>query len=78
LNIFWIVFDNHFHRFTQGEGERGRRGHLMYPLKRLEKLDHKNPIKHRNRGPPTQISLNPKCRLLNNLKMTVLHKQFLF
>jgi hypothetical protein len=33
---------------------------LMYPLKDFEKLEHKNSIKHENRGPPPRFSQNPK------------------
>jgi hypothetical protein len=31
---------------------RGRGGHLVYPLRRLQIIGHKNAIKHKNRGPP--------------------------
>jgi hypothetical protein len=51
-------------------GRGGRRGHLLYPLKRLKKLDHKIAIKvtkHENRVPPH----NPKYPPQKNLKMTL-------
>jgi hypothetical protein len=44
-------------------GEGGVRGYLVYPLKRLEKFEHKNAIKHKNRGPPPRFSHNPMCPL---------------
>jgi hypothetical protein len=43
---------------------RGGRGHLMYPFK---KMDHKNAIKHKNRGPPHIFSHNPKYPPQKNL-----------
>ena len=40
---------------TGGEG-----GTSCTPSKGFEKLDHKNAIKHENRGPPPRFSHNPK------------------
>jgi hypothetical protein len=51
---------------TGGGGERGRRGH------QLQKLDHKNAIKHENRGPPPKFSDIPKYHSQKKLKMTAL------
>jgi hypothetical protein len=50
-----------------GEGEREMRGHLMNPLKRLQKIWSQNAIKveHKNR-----FSHNSKCPLQKNLKTT--------
>jgi hypothetical protein len=55
---------------------RGRRGGAgggtsCTPSKYFEKLDHKNAIKHENRGPPPRFSHNPKYPLQKNLKMIV-------
>jgi len=36
-----------------------------------EKLDHKNAIKHENKGPPPRFSHNPKYPPQNYLKITV-------
>jgi len=52
-------------------GEGGVRGYLVYPLKRLEKFEHKNAIQHKNRGPPFRFSHNPKYLPQNNLKTTI-------
>jgi hypothetical protein len=52
-----IIIDAHIG--GGGEGELGR-GHLKYSLKRHRKLDHKNPIKNKNRGPPPRFSHYPK------------------
>jgi hypothetical protein len=60
------------HRCTQGVGgvvEKGEEGGTSCnPSKDFEKLDHKNAIKHENRGHPP--SHNPKYPLRKNLKMT--------
>jgi len=44
-------------------GVGGRMGHLTSPLKRLQKSDHNNAIKNKNRGPPPRFSHNPKYPL---------------
>jgi uncharacterized protein YjhX (UPF0386 family) len=54
------------HSCTQGEGG----GHLMYPLKRLKKLEQKNAIKNKNGGTPYILS-QPQVPLQKYLKMTV-------
>jgi hypothetical protein len=41
------------------------------PSKDFEKLDHKNAIKHKNRGPPHRFSHYPKYPPKRKLKMTV-------
>jgi hypothetical protein len=38
----------------------GEGGTSCTPSKDFEKLDHKNAIKHKNRGPPPRFSHNPK------------------
>jgi hypothetical protein len=53
------------------EGEGGRRGHLTYPLKSLQKLDHKNTIKHENWGPPYYIFSQPQVPPTKEFEMTV-------
>jgi hypothetical protein len=37
--------------------------HLIYPSKDFEKLDDKNAIKHKNRGPPPRFSYNTEYPL---------------
>ena len=45
-----LDFKGCLHRYTQGGG-RGGRGTKCTPSKDFEKFDHKNAIKHENRGP---------------------------
>jgi hypothetical protein len=42
-------------------------------IKNLQKLDHKNVIKHENRGLPPRFSHNPQVPPQKNLKMTAHH-----
>ncbi len=49
----------------------GRRSTSYTPSKDFEKLDHKNAIKHVNRGFPPRFSHNPKYPPQKNFKMTV-------
>ena len=73
--MFWqAVFPGHkiitcqfIHAHGGGEGG----GHLTYPLKSLQKLDHKNAIKHENRGPPSQIFSQPQVPPSKEFEMTV-------
>jgi hypothetical protein len=59
------------HRCTQGGpggGEEG--GTSCSPSKDFEKLDQKNAVKLKNRGPIPRFSHNPKDPPQKNLKMT--------
>jgi hypothetical protein len=65
-----VVLDEH--RCTQRRDGGGRRGATsLHPSKDFEKLDHKNAIKHKNRGPPPRFSHYPKYPPKRKLKMTV-------
>ncbi len=60
-----IQFDKH----RCPKGEEG--GTSCSPSKDFKKLDHKNAIKHKNRGPPPIFSHNSSHN--NNLKMTMFY-----
>jgi hypothetical protein len=51
------------------EGEEG--GTSYTPSKDFENFGHKNAIKHKNRGPPSQIFLQPQVPPQRNLKIIV-------
>ncbi len=59
------------HTGGPGGGRRGGRGTSGTPSKDLEKMDHKNAINYRNKGPPPRFSHNPKYPPQKDLKMTV-------
>jgi hypothetical protein len=59
------------HRCTQGEGGEGEGGTLYTTSRDFDKLDHKNAIKHINKGPPSRFFHNPKNPPKTNLKMTL-------
>jgi hypothetical protein len=58
------MYNTHCIDAHRGWGERGEEGNTSCtPSKDFEKLDHKNAIKHENRGPPPTFSPNPKYPL---------------
>jgi hypothetical protein len=65
-----VVLDEHRCIQRRDGGGGGVPPHCT-PLKDFEKLDHKNAIKHKNRGPPPRFSYNPKYPPQRKLKMTV-------
>jgi hypothetical protein len=60
---------------TGGGAERGNEGGIraprVPPSKDFKKLNHKNAIKHKNRGPPPKYFHNPEYPPQKKLKITV-------
>jgi hypothetical protein len=57
--------------FIDAHRGRGTGGTSCTPSKDFKKLDHTNAVQHKNRGPPTRFSHNPKFPPQKNLKKTV-------
>jgi hypothetical protein len=66
----FFLFNSHIQHYLIHLDLVLRGGNLIYPLKRLQKIGHKNAIKHRNRGAPYILS-QPQEPPHNNLKTTV-------